>query len=619
MNRRKFLQHVAALPALPVISPLLHALAPKAPTPSVPAAPTPTVPKAPSPFRRVRPADPGWPSSEAWEKLKQRVGGRLIPVAPPLAPCVDAPGSAACNARIEELQNPYFISEQPGGTQLSGWLDAWTAAPSVYAVVAKNAADVAAAVNFARDHRLRLVVKGTGHSYLGTSNAPDSLLVWTHAMNAITLHDAFVPRGCSAAARPAVTVEPGVRWLEAYDAVTTKGGRYVQGGGCCTVGVGGLVQGGGFGSFSKSFGLAAAGLLEAEVVTADGKIVIANACTNPDLFWALKGGGGGTFGVVTRLTLATHELPEFAGGAEGKIHAKSDAAFRRLIAEFLRFYEKNLFNPHWGEQAHFGKDNVLTIQMVFIGLTDDEAEATWKPFKDFIAASPNDFTYTDTLGVGTMPARHWWDAAWSKEHGRDAFVSDPRPGAPAGNVWWKGNTGECNAFLYGYESLWMPAALLKDPGRLADALFDASRHFEVQFHFNKGLAGAPAERLAAARDTAMNPAVTEAFTLALIATGAPNSNPGVKGREPDLTEGKREAAAITAAADRLRGLAPDSGSYFNETNYFERSFQKSFWGPNYPRLAQIKKKYDPEGLFFVHNGVGSEEWSRDGFERISAF
>jgi FAD/FMN-containing dehydrogenase len=600
MNRRKFLKHFGAIPALSAFSPLLGKLAPK----------------TSEPFRRIRPTDPDWPSSAMWDKLKQQVGGRLIPVTSPLAPCTSAPDSGACAARLQEMKNPYFISEQPGGTQLSGWLDAWTPAPSVYAVAAKNTGDVAAAVNFAREHRLRLVVKGTGHSYLGTSNAPDSLLVWTHGMNAITVQDAFVPKGCNVSPRPAVTVEPGVRWIEAYDAVTTKAGRYVQGGGCCTVGVGGLVQGGGFGSFSKNFGLAAAGLLEAEVVTADGKVLIANACTNPDLFWALKGGGGGTFGVLTRMTLATHDLPEFAGGAEGKIHAKSDAAYRRLIAEFLRHYEKNLFNPHWGEQVHFDKDNVLSIQMVFIGLTDDQAEAAWKPFKDFVEASPNDFEYADRLGVGTMPARHWWDVPWSKQHRRDAFVSDPRPGAPPGNVWWTGNSGECNAFLYGYESLWLPSSLLRDTDKLAGVIFDASRNFEVQFHFNKGLAGAPADRLAAARDTAMNPKVIDAFTLALIATGAPQSMPGVKGHEPDFTKGRQDAAAISAAADRLRAIAPDAGSYFNETNYFERSYQKSFWGPNYPRLLEVKKKYDPDGLFFVHNGVGSEGWSKDGFERL---
>jgi FAD/FMN-containing dehydrogenase len=103
----------------------------------------------------------------------------------------------------------------------------------------------------------------------------------------------------------AVSADAGAVWMDLYDAVTNKGGRYVQGGGCMTVGVAGLLLGGGFGSYSKRFSSAAAGLLEAEIVTADGHVRVVNACTEPDLFWALKGGGGGTFGAVTRLTLRT--------------------------------------------------------------------------------------------------------------------------------------------------------------------------------------------------------------------------------------------------------------------------------------------------------------------------
>src|SRR4029077_20085470 len=121
-------------------------------------------------------------------------------------------------------------------------------------------------------------------------------------MNDVVLHDAFVAQGCASEQppQPAVTLGAGAIWMHAYNEVTTKGGRYVQGGGCGTVGVAGLVQAGGFGSYSKNFGLAAAGLLEAEIVTADGAVRIANACTNADLFWGLKGGGGGSLGVVTR-------------------------------------------------------------------------------------------------------------------------------------------------------------------------------------------------------------------------------------------------------------------------------------------------------------------------------
>jgi FAD/FMN-containing dehydrogenase len=165
--------------------------------------------------------------------------------------------------------------------------------------------------NFARAHRLRLVVKGGGHSYQGTSNAADSLLVWTRGMSTVTLHDAFVAQGCAGQAAPvrAVSVGAGALWSQVYDAVTTQGGGYVQGGGCMTVGVAGLVQSGGFGSFSKAFGLASGNLLEAEVVTADGAVRIANACSEPELFWGLKGGGGGSLGIVTRLTCACIPCP----------------------------------------------------------------------------------------------------------------------------------------------------------------------------------------------------------------------------------------------------------------------------------------------------------------------
>ena len=65
----------------------------------------------------------------------------------------------------------------------------------------------------------------------------------------------------------------------------------------------------------------------------------------------------------------------------------------------------------------------------------------------------------------------------------------------------------------------------------------------------------------------------------------------------------------------LRKIIPNPGSYVNETNYFEESWQESFWGRNYARLKTIKEKYDPTGLFFVHHGVGSEAWSADGFTR----
>ncbi len=597
MQRRKLLRTAAALPLL--------ALAPALPASTPPA-----------PLRRVRPGEPGWPSAAEWRRLDDAVGGTLLEVRALFSACQSEGGSTACRDVLANIQNPFYIGDQPGGTQVSGWLDAWTPAPSAYALKARHSADVAAGVNFARERQLRLAVKGGGHSYQGTSSAPDSLLIWTRAMKDVTLHDAFVPAGCAGklAAAPAVTAGAGAMWIDLYDAVTTRAGRYVQGGGCSSVGVAGLVQSGGFGSFSKGFGSAAAGLLEAEIVTADGRVRTVNACSEPDLYWALKGGGGGTFGVVTRLTLRTHPLPEFFGAAWGKLRARSEEGFRRLLTRFFEFYAASLFNPHWGEQVRIGPDHTFEISMVCQGLDPKQSVQVWQPFFDWINASARELTLMDKPGAGAKPARQWWDLA-----GNRSMIQDKRTGAPAHHGWWEGDQEQVGAFLHGYDSLWLPAALLEpaDRPRLIEALLLGSRSQEIELHFNKGLAGAPASAIAATLDTATNPAVTGAFALAIIANGEGPLYPGMERAAIDAAAAHADARAVDQASAPLRRLVPEAGSYLSESNYFNAGWQQAFWGKNYGRLRATKDHYDPDGLFVVHHGVGSEEWSADGFARLA--
>jgi FAD/FMN-containing dehydrogenase len=571
-------------------------------------------------FARLRPGDRGWPSEAQWNALSNSVGGRLIKIDDPLAECRNAPGGSACQAFFKALRNPYFISEDPALTETSGWVDAWNSAPSAYAVKVQSTADVVAAVNFARENKLRLVIKGGGHSYQGTSDAADSLLIWTREMSGITLHDAFIPHGCEAtlAPQPAVTVETGARWLQIYEAVTTRGGRYVQGGGCTTVGVAGFIHGGGFGSFSKKYGLGAAGLLEAEIVTADGNTLVVNACTNPDLFWAIKGGGGGAFGVLTRLTLRTRELPPTFGIVMATIKATSDAAFRELIAKTIDFYSDKLFNEHWGEQIAFGADNTVRIAMVFQGLDQAEAASVWTAFRSSLEVTRNDFSVETPFSIISAPARHFWDAAYLKKNAPALVVADDRVGAPEGNIFYVGDSGQVGFFIHGYKSAWLPASLLqaKEKQKLVEAVFAATRHWSVSFHFNKGLAGAPREEIEAARGTAMNPAVLDAFALVIIAGHGPPAFPGLAGHEPDLALARANAQAISQAMGELLKLAPGAGAYLSEADYFDPDWKRGYWGSNFDRLAAVKKRYDPEGLFFAHHGVGSDEWSADGFTRL---
>jgi FAD/FMN-containing dehydrogenase len=568
---------------------------------------------------RVRPGDAAWPDAAAWSQLRGRVGEALFAVRSPWTECRREPDGAECAQLFARARNPYFLGDDVALTQSFGWVDAWTSAPSAYAVAARNTADVVAAVNFARTHRLRLVVKGGGHSYQGTSNAPDSLLVWTRAMSHATLHDAFVPAGCASPlqATRAVSLGAGAIWAHAYDAVTTRGGGYVQGGGCMTVGVAGLVQSGGFGSFSKAFGTAAGSLLEAEVVTADGTARIANPCTNPDLFWALKGGGGGSFGVVTRVTLKVHELPDTFGAVNFTVHAKSDAAYRRLTAMVVDLYADRLMNPHWGEQIRLRTGNVLSIAMVFQGLARSEAVALWQPFLDAIDGAPQDYSMDFApLKIVSTSARSFWEPTLIKR-ALGFIAHDDRPGAPAGNVFWPGDQGQSGQFLHAYQSAWLPAALLRRDQRaaLCDALFAASRHWVISLHVNKGLAGAPEPALAAARDTAMNPEALDAFALVICGAAESSAYPGVRGHEPNVARARQDTQAIERAMGELRKVVPHPGAYVSESNFFQPDWQRAFWGSHYARLLAVKDRYDPDGLFFVHHGVGSERWSDDGFQR----
>ena len=599
LKRRGVLLAGAALPAARILGAQRAAAAPRAPV------------------SRVRPADPGWPSADAWQALRARVDGNLVAVASPFDACRADPAGEACRAFFKALKNPYFIGDSPALTQTCGWVGAWTAQPSIYVVAARSAPHVAAAVDFARERNLRLVVKGGGHSYLGASNAADSLLIWTRGMDRITLHDAFVPEGCAGIVppQPVVTLDAGVIWGQAYATVATGGGRYVQGGGCLTVGVAGLVQGGGFGTYSKRFGTAGASLLEAEVVTADGAIRIVNAGRDSDLFWALKGGGGGAFGVVTRLTLRTWDLPALFGHVATEIRAASDAAYRRLLRRFVDLYAEQLFTPHWGELAALLPGNRLRIAMNSQGLDSARMGALWGPFLDWVAAQDDLTASAPRIVAG--PGRSRWDPAALERFAPGAVLHDDRPGAPAANIFWAANLAECGHVIHGFESLWLPASLLR-PGQrsaLADAFVAAARHWSVELHFQKGLAGAPAPAIEAALDTPMNPAVTQAFALAIVASEGPPAFPGLPGHEPDTAKARHDAAGIAGAMDELRKVAPDGGAYVAESGYFQPDWQHAYWGANYPRLLAIKQRYDPDGLFFVRHGVGSEGWSEDGFTR----
>jgi len=536
------------------------------------------------------------------------VGGRLIRPKQPWAKL--KPGAVP-----DRLINPWYLEEQAGATQSTGMFRAWESTASDYAVAAESANDISAAVDFARKNNVRLVVKGTGHDYYGRSCGPNkSLLIWTHNMRRVSIHESFVPKGAPAgtAGVPAVTATAGNRWLEVYK-IASAYGLYVQGGGCTSVGAcGGFALGGGFGSFSKRFGSGAAGVLEMTIVLANGRTVTANAFQNADLFWALRGGGGGTYGVVTHMTYLAHPEPTISGWISGPITATSDAAFVELLQRYLEFCRDTLTSPEWGEGVILNPDygmadswdgsNVMQIGTTFLDITTEQAQQAWESFLAPLQARPEDFTVD--VAFTSQPFRNRWNPTATEA------IFDNRRNAPAGYFWWKGNASEVAAYWGGYDGRGVPLSMTSpaNVGVLAQGLFDASRSSLVLWQTNKALAGEHPEAESRDRETSINPAVFDNIAFITIGAWKQAKYPGITGHEPSKTAAKAQFDGNVAASAAIRKATPGGGSYSNEGSYFEEDWQQEFWGSNYERLLRVKKKYDPTNLFSVHKGVGWGEY-----------
>ncbi|MHC4416911.1 MAG: FAD-binding oxidoreductase [Planctomycetota bacterium] len=178
--------------------------------------------------------------------------------------------------------------------------------------------DVVAAVNLARDKGLAVAVRGGGHNVSGNATCDDGVVIDLRPMKGVSVD----------ADRRIARAEGGVTWGE-YDRETQRHGLASPGGAISTTGIAGLTLGGGFGWLSRSYGLVCDNVVSAEVVTASGEVLTASADENPDLFWAIRGGGG-NFGVVTRFDYRLRPVGELYAGLV--LYPRSGAR------EFLRTY-----------------------------------------------------------------------------------------------------------------------------------------------------------------------------------------------------------------------------------------------------------------------------------------
>lgn len=265
---------------------------------------------------RCFPGDICWPSLEQWNRFNETVKGKLVATVPLAAPCHGvAYEPSECKTIKDQWFNPNthiessssimapFFTNNSCNPFLPKEAPCVVGAYVQYSVAAENALDYQATIKFVQEHNIRLVIRNTGHDWLGRSSGAGAVAIWTHRMKKIDIID----YKSSHYTGKALKVGAGVQLEDAYKAAQDAR-LIVVGGTCPSVGLaGGYTQGGGHGLTVSKFGLAADQALEWEVVTADQKIIRATPIENQDLYWALSGGGAGTYGVVLSLTIKAYQ------------------------------------------------------------------------------------------------------------------------------------------------------------------------------------------------------------------------------------------------------------------------------------------------------------------------
>ncbi|KAF8838540.1 FAD-binding domain-containing protein [Paxillus ammoniavirescens] len=529
-----------------------------------------------------------WPDASEFSQLQTQVSQPLVYPSPTASACYPTSGpSGSCTEVIERWTDGIWRSSMPGSMEApnfetfmfkNGTIDACypnttitgTCGQGMVPVIgvdARSVADIQAGVNFAVKHNLKLVVKNTGHDYLGRSAARGSFVVWTHHMKNITFNPTFIPQGAPAnETYDAVTLGAGVQWGEA-DAAADENVRMIVGAAIASIGTsGGWLAGGGHSALSPTYGLGVDNALEISVVLSSGEYLTVNNHQNPDLFWALRGGGGGTYGIVTSVTYRMYpsvpaQLYQF------QANVTNSSAMQELVGEFLRS-QTQFTDDGWGG---YGKiDNqTLTLYYVVPNTTSETANATTQAWTDYALS-------LETWGVTTSailsPVPSWYD-----------FFQEVFPIVLAG----------ANEMVT--SRLLSRDTVATEYAAIAEVLIACGG-------FVNTVAGGKVNQIdpdSAGLNPAWRNAVVETMCGVYWQDGASSTE-------------------IEGMIDKLKGwiktmhdLAPNDGVYFNEASLFEIDWQETFFGSHYSALKSIKNKYDPYKLFVVAEGVGSEDWNKE--------
>ncbi|NUV58641.1 FAD-binding oxidoreductase [Streptomyces sp. CAI-85] len=459
-----------------------------------------------------------------WSALARDLDGPLI-----------RPGDASWNT-ARKLYNTRFDTLKPAAVAYVAHTD-----------------DIRTVLAYARAHRTKVAIRNGGHSYGGWSSGDGRLIVDVSKLNKVR------------ASGSSAVVGAGAKLIDVYRALAAKGVT-IPAGSCPTVGVSGLVLGGGHGVVSRAYGLTCDSLTRATIVTADGKQLVADATQNKDLFWALRGAGNGNFGVVTELQFRTHPAPQAVTGYLTWPWAKAAAVVKA-----------------WQEWGPAQPDEI------------------WSSLH--VSASPG---RTPTVSVAAFSIGTYGGLKNAVDRLAD------RVGAPASSVSLRRRSYEEAMEVYAGCSSFATDAQChlpgSTPGRTPQGKLGRETYAARSDFFDRSLSAAGIQTLLK-QITAVQGG---AGSIALTALGgavnrvSPTATAFVHRRSRMLAQyiaSWGAGSAGTAAqswltrAHKAMGPYASGAAYQNYADPTLTNWRKAYYGDALPRLTQLKRQYDPQGFF----------------------
>ncbi|KAH9870938.1 hypothetical protein J1614_006510, partial [Plenodomus biglobosus] len=561
---------------------------------------------------RAVPGDASWPSDAAWASLYATLDGTLLKPRPLASVCYYGAdyNATKCGQLRSNWKGMNLHTDDPTSV-MSQWASGNSCTPTsypnstctqggfpVYVVRATTIKHIQIAVNFARNNNIRLVIKNTGHDFNGKSIGGYAISVWTHNLKDMAYHANYTSPTGSYTGR-AVAYSAGVQAYEGTALMKKNEMTFIVAGGT-TVGIaGGFLQGGGHSTYTSYYGLAADQVLALTAVTADGRVVECHEGLNEDLFWAFRGGGGGTFGILTSVVVRAFPSTSIisssirfsttpSSGSNTSISTETFWAGMKAYWEFsTQICDAGGLGYNFIYPSNTPTGLTFTVSISIPGISATAYRSFLRPLLQEL----ND------LGIA-VPIPTLKRSLNTLSIDENRIISSAQP-----NLAPRGIPGEPTPHTLLSSRLFPRSSFSPSTLNTTHTVIRNLVTSNITFH---GMNYSPLRTLSPFTANAVNPA----FRTTVLHAQAYFPTAHWDGSAPLLTRDALTAQhrVLQGAVQTWRDVSPGGGSYINEGDAQDWGWKQGFFGEHYGRLWHVKKRVDPAGVFWALGAVASDEW-----------